>query len=171
MSHNFLWWDHQFADQIFRQHSIERYAAAKPMQRPHILVTWRNFCRTLPLCAARYSVDVKLSFHLCRIQTSHKMFYLTATQYNKIWTACTALVREISRRSTVIGIQEVWNLRKYFFKIRKTWKEIRGKLLLGLFFNILIFFSFFRRFFENNRASLGSLPCPTIKIMNYWKMY
>ncbi len=33
-----------------------------PTQHPHILVAWRNFCRTLPLCAARHSVDVPLHF-------------------------------------------------------------------------------------------------------------
>ncbi len=42
-----LLWDRQFADRIFRSRSIEWHATAKPTQRPHILVAWRNFC-----CAA-----------------------------------------------------------------------------------------------------------------------
>ncbi len=46
MPHGFFWRDRQFADQIFRLCSIERHAAAKPMQHPHILVAWRNFCCT-----------------------------------------------------------------------------------------------------------------------------
>ncbi len=45
--------DRQFADRIFRPCSIEWHAAAKPTQRPHILVAWRNFCRAaLPHFAA-----------------------------------------------------------------------------------------------------------------------
>ncbi len=44
---SFLWWDRQFAGQIFRPRSIEQHAAAKPTQRPHILVAWRNFCRMI----------------------------------------------------------------------------------------------------------------------------
>ncbi len=59
MPHGFFWWDRQFADWIFRPRSIERHAAAKPTQRPHILVAWCNFCHAaLPLCATRNSVDV-----------------------------------------------------------------------------------------------------------------
>ncbi len=49
MLRGFFWWNRQFADRIFRPRSIERHAAAKPTQRPHILVAWRNFCRTLLL--------------------------------------------------------------------------------------------------------------------------
>ncbi len=45
---SFFRWDRQFADRIFRPRSIERHATAKPTQRPHILVAWRNFCRTGP---------------------------------------------------------------------------------------------------------------------------
>ncbi len=45
MPHGFFWWDRQFADRILKPRSIEQYAAAKPTQRPHILVAWRNFCR------------------------------------------------------------------------------------------------------------------------------
>ncbi len=37
MPRGFFCWDWQFADRIFRPRSIERHAAAKPMQRPHIL--------------------------------------------------------------------------------------------------------------------------------------
>ncbi len=44
MPHGFLWWDWQFADRIFRPHSIERHAAAEPTQCPHILVAWCDFC-------------------------------------------------------------------------------------------------------------------------------
>ncbi len=48
-------------NRIFRPRSIERHAVAKPMQRPHILVAWRNFCHAaLPHFAARHSVDVPL---------------------------------------------------------------------------------------------------------------
>ncbi len=53
MPRSFFWWDRQFADRIFRPRNIERQAAAKPMQHPHILVAWRNFCNAaLPHFAA-----------------------------------------------------------------------------------------------------------------------
>ncbi len=49
----FLWWDRQFADQIFRPCSIERHAAAELTQRPHILAAWCDFCcMALPCCVA-----------------------------------------------------------------------------------------------------------------------
>ncbi len=44
MPRSFFRWDRQFADQIFSPRSIERHAAAKPTQRPHILAAWHNFC-------------------------------------------------------------------------------------------------------------------------------
>ncbi len=53
MPRGFFWGNRQFADRIFRPRSIEQHAAAKLMQRPHILVTWRNFYHaTLPHFAA-----------------------------------------------------------------------------------------------------------------------
>ncbi len=38
MSCGFFWWDRQLANRIFGPRSIERHAAAKPTQRPHILM-------------------------------------------------------------------------------------------------------------------------------------
>ncbi len=52
----------QFADQIFRPRSIERHAAAKPTQHPHILAAWCDFwCVASPCCATWHSVDVNLA--------------------------------------------------------------------------------------------------------------
>ncbi len=52
MPRDFLWWDRQFADRIFRPRNIKQHAAAKPTQHPYILATWRDLA-ALCCCVPR----------------------------------------------------------------------------------------------------------------------
>ncbi len=87
MPRGFLWWDQQFADQIFRPCSIERHAAAEPTQCPRILAVWCNFCARsccpVPLFAARHSVDVPLEFYL--IAHAHLTTCSHTNSFTHIW--------------------------------------------------------------------------------------
>ncbi len=61
MPRSFFWWDRQFADRIFRPRSIERHADATSTYTCGMAqLLPRRPCRTLPLCAARHSVDLPL---------------------------------------------------------------------------------------------------------------
>ncbi len=70
MPHGFLWWDRQFADQIFKPRSIERHAAAELTQRSHILAAWRDFCcvaSAVSRCATRLVWTYLYQFLQCSI--------------------------------------------------------------------------------------------------------